>query len=183
MSRCMLKRQAGFSLIELMVAVLLGLVLVMGTASFYSTLHTTSLIASQLGAAQESLQAVSMIVGRAVRQASTVSVLNNGKSMQVTYGNIQDADRVSSCLGNIRTNNNVDTFVFENGQLKCNDGIVNQNIVVALDIQDLWFSVSAGSPNIVTVVVKPTNLPSSYNNGVTLVFSMWQKYIQSRAGA
>ena len=183
MTRAGMGQQAGFSLIELMVAVLLGLVLVMGTASFYSTLRMTSISASQLGAAQESLQAVNLIVGRATRQATSVTVLNNGKSLQVTYGNINATDHVLSCLGNVRVNNDVDTFIFEDHQLKCSDSSGNQKTAIALTLQNVTFSVSAGNSNMIQALVQPENLPASYGNGITLVFSLWQKYIQSRVSA
>lgn len=169
--------EAGFSLIELMVSVLLGLVLVMGTASFYATLNTTSTTASQLGSAQESLQAVNLVVGRALRQASSATVQNGGKGLVVTYNNIQSGDQVLSCLGHTRANGDSDTFSVQNGALYCNDGNGTAQMV-AIGLQDLTFS-SAGT-YLIQIVVKPQYLPASYTNGISLSFAIWQQYIQSR---
>lgn len=171
------RQMAGFSLIELMVSVLLGLVLVMGTASFYATLNTTSTTANQLGSAQESLQGVNLVVGRALRQAASATVQNSGKGLLVTYGNIQSGDQVLSCLGHTRANGDVDTFTVQNGALYCNDGLGAAQIV-AMGLQDLSF-VSSGT-YLIQVIVKPLYLPASYPNGISLSFAIWQQYIQSR---
>ena len=90
--------QIGFSLIELMIAMVLGLVIVLGTASFYSTLRGTILEANRLERAQESLRIVSQIMGRSLHQGEAVTVATP-QSLTVTYGSIQAGDVVLSLSG------------------------------------------------------------------------------------
>ena len=77
----------GFSLIELMIAMVLGLVIVLGTASFYSTLKGTILTANKLEIAQENLRSVYQLVARSLHQADSVSA--TPQSLTVTYNNLQ----------------------------------------------------------------------------------------------
>lgn len=172
-----LGRTGGFSLIELMIAITLGLVLVLGTASFYSTLKGTILSTQQLEMAQESLRTTAMLMGRSLRQASSATLDAGGKGITVTYDDIQTGDTVLSCLGRTRSNGDQDHFYLDNQQLLCNDGAGAQ--IMAPNIVDLTIS-TFGSFG-VQVTLKPEGLPSSLGSGIPMRFALRQKYIKSQS--
>ena len=167
-------RQSGFSLIELMISMVLGLVIVLGTASFYSTLRGTILEANRLERAQESLRIVSQIIGRSLHQGEVVTV-TTPHSLTVTYGSIQPGDVVLSCLGRSRANGQSDTFTFENNNVLCNDGGVGGAQVIATNIASL--SMSANGSYGVNIILTPMDMPSALG-GITLRFALRQKYIK-----
>ena len=167
-------RQSGFSLIELMISMVLGLVIVLGTASFYSTLRGTILEANRLERAQESLRIVSQIIGRSLHQGEVVTV-TTPHSLTVTYGSIQPGDVVLSCLGRSRANGQSDTFTFENNNVLCNDGGVGGTQVIATNIASL--SMSANGSYGVNIILTPMDMPSALG-GITLRFALRQKYIK-----
>ena len=167
-------RQSGFSLIELMIAMVLGLVIVMGTASFYSTLRGTILEANRLERAQESLRIVSQIMGRSLHQGEAVTVATP-QSLTVTYGSIQAGDVVLSCLGRSRANGDSDTFTFQNNNVLCSDG-VGPAQVIATNIASL--SMSTNGSYGVDITLTPMDMPSALAGGVTLRFALRQKYIK-----
>lgn len=166
-------RQSGFSLIELMIAMVLGLVIVMGTASFYSTLRGTIVEANRLERAQESLRTVAQIMGRSLHQGEAVTV--TPQSLIVTYGSIQAGDQVLGCLGRSRANGDSDTFTFENNNVLCSDG-GGPAQVIATNIASL--SMSTNGSYGVNITMTPMDMPSALAGGVTLRFALRQKYIK-----
>lgn len=166
-------RQSGFSLIELMIAMVLGLVIVMGTASFYSTLRGTILEANRLERAQESLRTVAQIMGRSLHQGEAVTV--TPQRLTVTYGSIQAGDVVLGCLGRSRANGDSDTFTFENNNVFCSDG-AGAAQVIATNIASL--SMSTNGSYGVNITMTPMDMPSGLAGGVTLRFALRQKYIK-----
>ena len=169
------RHQRGFSLIELMISMVLGLVIVLGTASFYTTLRGTILEANRLERAQESLRTVAQIMGRSLHQGETVTV-TTPQSLTVTYGSIQSGDRVLSCLGRSRVNGESDTFTFANNNVLCNDGGVGGAQVIATNIASL--SMSTNGSYGVNILLTPMELPSALSGGITLRFALRQKYIK-----
>ena len=167
--------QSGFSLIELMIAMVLGLVIVLGTASFYSTLRGTILEANRLERAQESLRTVAQIMGRSLHQGEVVTV-TTPQRLTVTYGSIQPGDVVLSCLGQPRANGQSDTFTFENNNVLCSDGGPAGAQVIATNIASL--SMSAAGSYGVNIILTPMDMPSALAGGVTLRFALRQKYIK-----
>lgn len=169
-----LRHQSGFSLIELMISMVLGLVIVLGTSSFYITLRGTILEANRLERAQESLRTVAQIMGRSLHQGETVTV-TTPQRLTVTYGGIQTGDTVLSCLGRSRANGETDTFIFENNNVLCSDG-TGAAQVIASNIASL--SMSTNGSYGVNILLTPMDLPSALSGGITLRFALRQKYIK-----
>jgi prepilin-type N-terminal cleavage/methylation domain-containing protein len=166
-------QQTGFSLIELMISMVLGLVIVLGTGSFYSTLRGTILESNRLERAQENLRTVAQIMGRSLHQGETVTVA--AQSLTVTYGSIQAGDVVLGCLGRSRANGDTDTFTFQNNNVLCSDGVGAAQII-ATNIASI--AMSANGNYGVNITLTPMDMPTALSGGVTMRFALRQKYIK-----
>lgn len=165
----------GFSLIELMIAMVLGLVIVMGTGSFYATLKGTILTAGKLETAQENLRSVYQLVARSLHQADSVSA--TPQSLTVTYDNLQTGDVVLSCLGHSRSNGDQDVFTLQNNNVLCRDGNGAAQ-VIATHIASMAVS-TLGSYG-VQLTLTPQDVPTSLSSGITMQFALRQKYIKDK---
>ncbi|NNL67663.1 MAG: prepilin-type N-terminal cleavage/methylation domain-containing protein [Myxococcales bacterium] len=64
-----MKRQSGFSLIELMVSAVIMLIVVVGITNAFTTQHKTYMVVDQVSEAQQNLRAVTELIERDVRRA------------------------------------------------------------------------------------------------------------------
>lgn len=64
-----MKRQAGFTLIELMVSAVIMLIVVVGITNAFTTQHKTYIVVDQVTEAQQNLRAVTDLIERDVRRA------------------------------------------------------------------------------------------------------------------
>ena len=64
-----MKRQAGFSLIELMVSAAIMLIVVVGITNAFTTQHKTYVVVDQVTEAQQNLRAVTELIERDVRRS------------------------------------------------------------------------------------------------------------------
>ena len=168
-------QQQGFSLIELLVAMLLSLVLVLACSSVYSSLRNTLNTTKALSEAQESLRGSFNLIARSVRQGDSIGIatLNGFGELRVTYQNIDVGDQVLSCLGNARSNGNSDRFYSDGQGLYCDDGVANQ--LIALNVEN--FQLQGLGTQGINVSIKITGMPASMPNGLTFAVALRQKIL------
>lgn len=135
-------QQAGFSLIELLVAMLISLTLIFACTALYSSLKSSIQTAQKLATAQESLRGAFFLMSRSVHQAKEIK--GSGASggdrfteFTTTYGETPTGEKIYSCLGNYRNEGDTDFFSSDGAGLYCDDGSGSQ--LIALNIEELTF--------------------------------------------
>ncbi|RJG48477.1 PilW family protein [Motilimonas pumila] len=174
------KAQSGFTLIELMVSMAIGLTLVLACSSVYSSLKTAVTLTQQMSEAQESLRASFNLIARSVRQAGGLAkeTMDGKDRLRTTYDNIQTGDVVYSCLGNTRSNGTSDLFYLGDEGLYCNDGIGNQ--LIALSVEKM--TVTPLGSNGVTVQLYIDGMPASYgSDGIAFTLAQRQKILDQNS--
>jgi prepilin-type N-terminal cleavage/methylation domain-containing protein len=130
-------QQAGFSLIELLVAMLISLTLIFACTALYSSLKNSIQTAQKLATAQESLRGAYYLMSRSLRQADDMEV--SGAELTVSYVSPPSGVVIFSCLGNEISSGSTDTYYLDVSGLYCDDhsGVVASEQLIALNINGL----------------------------------------------
>ncbi|MEH6453299.1 MAG: prepilin-type N-terminal cleavage/methylation domain-containing protein [Psychromonas sp.] len=130
-------QQAGFTLIELMVAMVISLTLIFACTTLYSSLKSSITVAQKLSNAQESLRGAFYLMSRSVRQADDIEV--SGASLTVSFATPPTAVEIYGCLGNLVTSGSTDTYYLGTSGLYCDDGhgAAISDQLIALNINEL----------------------------------------------
>lgn len=176
----------GFSLIELMVAMLISLVLIFACTTLYSSLKTSIQIAQNLSKAQDSLRGSFYLLSRSLRQAEDYTFAGassgaNATELTVLYGETPIGDVIYSCLGNARVLGNTDIFSSDGTHLYCDDDGVGGDDpqLIALDVTGIEFvNISGNNDDGITVVIKIEGMPKAYeDNGFSFKLALRQKIL------
>ncbi len=111
------RSQKGFTLIELMIAMVIGLFLMGGLISAFATNQKTVSTKRDLDNTIEALRFISGTVNRIVRQADSISSTSTTSQLAVTF---TGATGLKNCLGQVVNGVQTDTFTYANNQLFCN---------------------------------------------------------------
>lgn len=166
-------RQAGFTLIELMIAMLISLTLVFACTTLYSSLKDSILLAQDLATAQESLRSSFYLMSRSVRQAEDFKV--SGATLTTIYGASPSGSNIYSCLGN-SVSGSSDTYSSDGNDLYCDDGSGAQ--LIALGVTSMTFGTVTGTnADGIEVTLNIDGMPSSYNDGINFRLALRQKIL------
>ncbi|MGJ8581411.1 MAG: PilW family protein [Psychromonas sp.] len=168
-SQCHIK-QTGFSLTELMIAMALSLLIVLGIATVFSSLKGTSAYSQQLENTQEVLRFSNSIFSRAIHRADdmddksyTGSDGNTYKQLDLTFNldNLDTGESYTSCLGNAMSSQYYESYRLTDNQLTCaeytTDGLDDASKVftaIGTNIDTLTFAIT---DNLLTVTITPTD--------------------------
>lgn len=175
--------QSGFSLIELMIAMTLSLLLILGIATIFSSLKNTSAYSQQLENTQEVLRFTNSIFSRAVHRADemddksyTGSDGNTYKQLDLTFNldNLDAGETYTSCLGNAMSSQYYESYRLTDGQLMCAeyttvslDDTSKSFTGIGTNIDTLSF---ATTDNLLTVTITPAD----ETNSVQMMFAQRQ---------
>ncbi|WP_415230664.1 PilW family protein [Psychromonas sp.] len=176
-------QQGGFSLIELLIAMLISLILIFACTTLYSSLKSSISTSQKLAKAQESLRGSFYLLSRSLYQADGIDV--SGTPLIVKYSSLINHD-MYSCLGNtISSAGSTDSYFTATdddglSHLYCDDGSGEQ--LIALGVETLTFeAISHASGTIVDgvkVTMKIDGMPSSsYSDGLTFTLALRQKVL------
>lgn len=115
--------QRGFTIIELMTALLIGLIVIAGSAMAYSTVQQTLIKKLSIDAEQDALRFLTTRVASLVRSSHKIQLAkNNGVHVLTLSTQVDDA----LCPAN----NDALTLTFEEGIMTCQNGghIIMQNL-------------------------------------------------------
>ena len=147
-------KQSGFTLVELMVAVLLSTLLIMGVAGAFIGISQSNQQLQRLESAQEVLRSSQVILGRSVKQAMTAVVVADQLvvQQQVNAGDTRD------CLGRTQAAAFTEQFRVQGSTLQCQ---VNAEGWVTLlsGVSAMRF---VQLPDLISVQVGIDGLPESY---------------------
>lgn len=173
--------QNGFSLIELMIAMMISLVLVFACASLYTSLKSTITISQNLAKVQESLRGSYYLLSRSIRQAESVTVsgaIGSNQSLTVVYAEPPASGAIYNCLGNpITASGDSETYSSDGNGLYCDDGSGPQ--LIALDVERLGFSDPSGNNDTgLDVNIKVEGMPDSFgDDGLFFKLALRQKIL------
>ncbi|SEG32117.1 PilW family protein [Marinobacterium lutimaris] len=111
-------REHGFTLIELMIAMLLGLVILGGVLTIYSSISHTNVIKTRFDSAQESIRYSHYVITRLVHNANSFA---GSSSSSLVIGYPGDITQVDDCQGSSLGPSSQTRFDAENGRLRCDD--------------------------------------------------------------
>ena len=185
--------QSGFSLIELMIAMSLSLLLILGIATVFSSLKNTSSYSQQLENTQEVLRFTNSTFSRAVHRADEMDVKSYTGSDGGTYqqldltfnlDNLDSSDTndtYTSCLGNPMTSQYYESYRLTDNELLCAEyttaGLDDSSKIftaIGTNIDDLNFSITE---NLLTVTITPSimsNMESIGSDTIDMMFAQRQ---------
>jgi prepilin-type N-terminal cleavage/methylation domain-containing protein len=172
-------QQAGFSLVELLVAMLISLTLIFACTALYSSLKSSIDTAQRLAKAQESLRGAFYLMSRSIRQADSFEITSGG-ALTMTYGPGLTGIEIYNCMGK-SVSGSTDTYYRSvDKELRCVDGPENE--AIALGVSYLQFTaISDASGTIIEdglkVTMKIDGMPSSYGDGLTFPLALRQKIL------
>jgi len=174
----------GFSLVELLIAMVISLVLIFACTSVYSSLQNSISVAQSLSHAQESLRTAHYLMSRSVRQAGGLQVLGTGANTEliVTYGAEANNNEFYGCLGELQTSGATDTFYVTNDYLYCqtetNLGVSSGNEIVALAVTSLDATLATSPHKGVQVTLAIEGMPGDMeSNGFAFSLAMRQRIL------
>ncbi|MCG7536729.1 prepilin-type N-terminal cleavage/methylation domain-containing protein [Pseudoalteromonas sp. OOF1S-7] len=152
----------GFTLLELLIALSIGLFMLGGIAVAYSTIRSTIVINQELAQAQEVIRYTSQLMTRSIKQtASTPQVRLNGEALEVSQ-----VANTPACDGSVPVVNYTETFSLQDGYLLCDlssDNLPAQRLLRG--VNGLSFSVDG---LITSITVTPVGMPAQYAAGIQI---------------
>ena len=112
------QKQQGFTLIELMISLVIGLFLIGGVISVFATNQKTVETKRNLDNTQEALRFSANTVSRIVKQADAITNASTGSQLVVSF---TGATGLKNCLGQVIAGVQINTFTYSNNQLLCNN--------------------------------------------------------------
>lgn len=114
-------QQSGFSIVELMIAMVLALVLILGVSTVFVSIKSTASYSSQMKNTQQVLRFINSILKRAVHRADGVNVSVDNTTLTVRYDldNLANGETYTSCLGAAYNSAFYETYLLDGNQLKC----------------------------------------------------------------
>ncbi|WP_171045544.1 prepilin-type N-terminal cleavage/methylation domain-containing protein [Pseudoalteromonas rubra] len=169
MSRLMNCR--GFTLLELLIALAIGLFMLGGIAVAYSTIRSTIAVNQELAQAQEVIRYTSQLMTRSIKQtATTPQVMLNGEALEVSQ-----VANTPACDGSVPSVAYTETFSLLDGYLLCDlssDNLPAQRLLRG--VNDLSFAVNG---LITSIIVTPDGMPLQYAAGIQIDIAASQQVL------
>lgn len=175
--------QSGFSLVELMIAMTLSLLLVLGIATIFSSLRNTLSYSKQLENTQEVLRFTNSIFSRAIHRADdmddksyTGSDGSTYKQLDLTFNlaNLDTGESYSSCLGNAMSSQYYESYRLTDNDILCAEyttvGLDDSSktfTAIGTNIDTLSFAIT---DNLLTVTI----IPSDETDSIQMMFAQRQ---------
>jgi len=178
------KQSKGFTLVELMVAMAIGMFLILGIIGTYSSISASSQASKELENAQEVIRYSSNVFSRSLKQTTEpLTLTNRNQTIVVT----QQAN-TRSCLGSIIAVDYVETFTFTQPELSCQITDVNGNELAADTLLLTGIANFQSGLNVdgdlFTLNITPTVLPRNFgNNGVRIDIALTTKIMRDLMNA
>ena len=156
------RRNLGFTLVELMIALVISMIIIAGSIVSYSSISQTVQTSKQLENVQEVIRSTSHILTRSLKQTSAIPLIDGTSKLIVS----QDAN-VTACNGQTPNADFTETYSLNSTNLVCDIGNGNETILTG--ITNITFTLNGNS---VSTVVLPIGLPDNYGNGLQIDISL-----------
>lgn len=155
------KRQSGYTLLEMLVAMAAGLFLLAGVAMSYSAIKNTVRTTQELSDAQEVIRYTSQVFTRSTKQTKALPVIS-ADTLTIQF---EQYANVLSCQGTTPAADYIETYTLTNGFLTCDIGDGGGAVQLLKGVEALSF----GFNNyLVSVLVKPNHMPSHFGTGLQI---------------
>lgn len=176
-------KQSGFNLTELMVAMAMSLLLILGITTVFVSLKSTSTYSKQLENTQEVLRFTNSIFSRAIHHADEMedksyigSDGNTYKQLNLTFklANLDTGEIYTSCLGSNMNSQYYESYRLTDNDLYCAEytdealtDAAKAYTAIGTNIDALSFS---KTDNLLTVSITPAN----EDNAIDMMFAQRQ---------
>ncbi|WMO14921.1 PilW family protein [Pseudoalteromonas piscicida] len=156
-----MKQINGYTLLELMVAMVVGLVLVMGIATSYTSIKETVTTGQQLATSQEIVRYTNRVMMRSIKQTQEVPTVT------ATDITIRQLAGVPACDGSVPMVDYTERYFLQDGYLVCDRGTGDINLLKG--VTGLTFATDA-SGQLITVTIQGSSFPTQYGAGIQMNF-------------
>ena len=158
----MLTKNNGFTLVELMVALVISSFVVIGITGSYTTIHSTIQTSKELENAQEVIRYSSQVFTRSLKQTWEMPTFINGNEMHV-----KQKANTRSCIGTTPAVDYKEIFIFVQPNLSCRiedtaGAVISANTTLLTGISNIDTQTNG---NLFSITVLPTVLPSNFGVG------------------
>lgn len=172
----MKKYNSGFTLVELMIALVLSSLVLVGIIGSYSTIHGTVQASKELEHAQEVIRYSSQVFTRSLKQTWQPPSFGNGNQLLV-----KQKANTRSCLGTIPVVDYTEAFTFVKPNLSCalEDVVgneLNPDAVLLTGIDDFT---TVLNDNLFSITIQPTVLPQNFDGGVRIDIALTNLILQA----
>jgi prepilin-type N-terminal cleavage/methylation domain-containing protein len=156
-------RQYGFNLIELMVAMVVGSIIILGIVNLFGSNQQTQRIKEQIDQAHETFRFTSYTLMKIVRSASSFAVNEAGDEITFTFdGNGEQMN----CIGQAAAAGETNRLYLEGDVLMCDTG--SSNLRLATGISSITFNEYV--QNVTDAIVNSVRTSITMNSGRDLSF-------------
>lgn len=153
------QQQSGYTLLEMLVAMTVGLFLLAGVAMSYSAIKSTVRMTQELSDAQEVIRYTSQVFTRSAKQTISEPTVSADR-LTIQF---EQFANVLSCQGTTPTADYTETYTLSNGFLTCDIGNGAARLLKGIDSINFTFN-----NFLVVIVVKPLDIPSHFGAGLQI---------------
>ncbi len=169
------KRSDGFTLIELMIALVISGVLLLGVTGTYSTIHSTIQASKELENAQEVIRYSSQVFTRSFKQTEQIPTIVGNQIL------VQQQPNTRSCIGTVIGVAYQETFTFVQPDLSCAlqdaaGNVLNADVRLLTGVTAL---VPVSNGDLFSITVTPTVLPQNFNGGVRIDIALTNRILRT----
>ncbi|MFC0118983.1 PilW family protein [Pseudoalteromonas xiamenensis] len=164
----------GYTLIELLVAMVAGLILLSGVAMSYSAIKSTLSTTRDLEIAQEVVRYSNQVLTRSIKQTiREPQVFDEGTRLVLSQ-----SGNTISCSGQVIANAYEETYTREGDFLVCNNGVGKVNLVKGLNTARFQYN-----NLLVSIFIRSANMPAPFANGVRIDIAASQLVLTNAYGS
>lgn len=164
----MLKKDQGFTLIELMIALAIGMFLIMGVVGTYSAIQTSIKTSKDLENAQKIIRYSAQVFTRSLKQTAEEPEITAGNLFPMV---VQQKANTTSCVGTTPIVDYYETFSFVTPTLSCSvnnksdDSVIIADIPLLTGIDDIT---PTFNDKLFIVTVVPEFIPANFGGGINI---------------
>ncbi|MEJ6475636.1 PilW family protein [Pseudoalteromonas piscicida] len=149
----------GYTLLELMVAMVVGLILVSGIAASYTSIKETVTTSQQLATSQEIIRYTNRVMMRSIKQTQILPTVSATDIL------IEQLAGVPACDGSVPSANYTERYFLQGEYLVCNRGSGDINLLKG--VTGLAFAIDG---QLITVTIQGSSFPPQYGAGIQMNF-------------
>lgn len=160
-------RQKGYSLIEIMIALIIGSFLIVGVSTVYSSIDSVSKTSKNLEQAQEVLRYSSQIFHRSLKQTTTNPIIANVNQLTITQstGAIACNGQVPNIAPAITY---TEVYTLNGINLECDVNGVGPEVLLT-GVDKISYVLN---DNLVEITITPKGLPANFGGSIQIDVSL-----------
>lgn len=169
------RQQSGYTLLEMLVAMTIGLILLAGVAMSYSAIKSTIRTTQELSNVQEVIRYTSQVFTRSAKQTVAAPVVS-ADALTIQFSQLAN---VLSCQGTTPAADYTETYTLTDGFLTCDIGDGNGATRLLRGVESIRFTFNNF---LVVIVVRPTDIPLHFGDGLQIDIATTQLLLMNALG-